>query len=44
MKEKIIYNFEWKKNQYISLSQFYDKKAIGDVNFFVIYFLYFSFH
>ena len=42
-KEYIIFN--GKKNQYIYLSQFYDKKkAIGDVNFLVIYFLYFSFH
>ena len=44
MKEKIIYNFEWMKNKYIYVSQFYDIKAIGDVNFLVIYFLYFSFH
>ena len=44
MKEKRIKNFQWKKNKYIFLSQFYDKKAIGDVNFLVIYFLYFSFH
>ena len=43
-KEYIIFN--GKKNQYIYLSQFSDKKkkAIGDVNFLVIYFLYFSFH
>ena len=42
--KKRIYNFQWKENQYISFSQFYDKKAIGDVNFLVISFLYFYFH
>ena len=43
--KKVYIIFNGKKNQYIYLSQFYDKKkAIGDVNFLVIYFLYFSFH